>query len=79
MVADVSIYLIGAIGASILMIIMAIGYAFKKFKHRILKLYEKIKKKMIFNGIIRSLTIIYIQFCIKFFFKLQVWIRRRES
>lgn len=37
-----------------------------KIREKVLKLIREVKEAMIWNGTIRSITIVYIQFCISF-------------
>ena len=55
---DLIVYIIAGVGACIVLVGMFI--AGRYFKKKIKKKFEKIKKKLFFNGIVRSITISFV-------------------
>lgn len=66
MMDDMRLYIMGAAAGVIALILIYIVSLVKKYRKAILKFFKNLFNKMVFNGIIRTLTIMYIQLCMSF-------------
>ena len=57
---DLRIWIFAAIGFLVGVIVLALGIAIKNCRGKVKELLSKLKKKMVWNGVIRSLTISYV-------------------
>jgi len=63
MMDDLRLYIMAAIAGVVVIIALFIVSIIHRYRKKILNLLKKIFNKMVFNGMIRSITIIYIQLC----------------
>lgn len=66
MVDDLRLYIMGAAAGIAVLILLGVLMMVKKYKKKIIKLIKGMYQKFVFNGTIRSITIMYIQLCMSF-------------
>lgn len=75
MIDDLRVYIIWAVAAVAIVLMLALLLFIKKLKKKIKKLLWNMQAKFLFNGIIRSITIMYIQLCMSFGSQIEVFIQ----
>lgn len=66
MMDDMRLYIMGGAAALAAILIFYILSLMKKYRKAILNLIKNTFNKFVFNGVIRTLTIMYIQLCMSF-------------
>ena len=75
MIDELRLYIMGAAAFFTVMIVIGLLTLLKKFYNVIMKLVKKIYNMMVFNGTIRSITIVYIKFCISFGKQIEMYMK----
>lgn len=74
MMDDIGFYLIIAgVAAMVVCLLVIAMFILRKFRDKIKGLLLKIYNKFVFNGMIRSITIMYIKLCMSFGLQLKMW------
>jgi hypothetical protein len=60
MIDDLRLYLMGAAAGLVVLIVFLLLTLIKKYKEKIIAMIKKTFDNMLFNGTIRSITIVYI-------------------
>jgi len=63
---ELRLYIMGAAVGLVFLVGMMILALLKRFQAKMIALAKNLYNKMIFNGMIRSITIVYIKFCVTF-------------
>ena len=63
---ELSFYLVIIGVALLVLVVMGLAYFTKKYKEKVKDKLKGIFQKLVFNGMIRSITIMYIKLCMSF-------------
>ena len=63
---DLRLYIMGLAALVVVLVLASLVMLLKKYRAKILKLIRTLFNNLVFNGMIRSLTIMYIQLCMSF-------------
>lgn len=75
MIDDLRLYIMGAAVGVVAILLLGILMMVRKYKKKIIKLLKNTFNKFVFNGTIRSITIMYIQLCMSFGGQIELFIK----
>jgi hypothetical protein len=76
---ELRFFILIGVAALTFVILLALFSLFRRFKQKIIDFVYKQKEKFIFNGIIRSISIIYIKFCISFGAQIKMFLKGNKN
>jgi hypothetical protein len=76
---ELRFYILIGVAALAFLVFLFLLSLLRRFKQKIIDFFYKQKEKFIFNGIIRSISIIYIKFCISFGAQIELLLRGNKD